>query len=119
VVSTPRSLNEPHAVGIDNHARNGDLTTHRRLVGKHIRIGPDDARSVHPWGPRESDVPLLYLAAQNPSDRADEADDPIRQARVESWSPGTWRVVSAPHWMDEADVSLVAEAVREVIGLAR
>ena len=79
----------------------------------------EDSRSVHPTGPRESDVPLLYLAAQDPSGRGDEADDPIRQAWVESWSPGTWRVVSAPHWMHEADVSLAAEAVREVIGLAR
>jgi pimeloyl-ACP methyl ester carboxylesterase len=77
------------------------------------------AEWIHDRRDREPDVPLLYLAAQNPSDRGDEADDRIRQAWVESWSPGTWRVVSAPHWMDEADTGLVADAVREVIDLTR
>jgi pimeloyl-ACP methyl ester carboxylesterase len=77
------------------------------------------AEWIHDRRDREPDVPLLYLAAQNPSDRGDVGDDPIRQAWVESWSPGTWRVVSAPHWMDEADTGLVADAVREVIDLSR
>jgi pimeloyl-ACP methyl ester carboxylesterase len=77
------------------------------------------AEWIHDRRDLEPDVPLLYLAAQDPLGRGDEADDPIRQAWVESWSPGTWRVVSAPHWMDEADVSLVADAVREVISLTR
>ena len=74
---------------------------------------------IHDRRDLEPDVPLLYFAAQNPSDRGDVGDDPIRQAWVESWSPGTWRVVSAPHWMDEADTGLVADAVREVIDLTR
>ena len=74
---------------------------------------------IHDRRDLEPDVPLLYLAAQNPSDRGDVGDDPIRQVWVESWSPGTWRVVGAPHWMDEADTGLVADAVREVIDLTR
>jgi alpha/beta hydrolase fold len=73
------------------------------------------AKWIHDRRDREPDVPLLYLAAQDASDRGDEADDATRQAWVESWSPGVWRVVSAPHWMDEADTELVADAVREVI----
>jgi pimeloyl-ACP methyl ester carboxylesterase len=77
------------------------------------------AEWIHDRRDTEPDVPLLYLAAQDPAGRGDPADDPIRQAWVETWSPGTWRVVSAPHWMDEADVELVAEGVREVIGLIR
>jgi len=77
------------------------------------------AEWIHDRRDLEPAVPLLYLAAQDPSGRGDEADDPKRQAWVESWSPGTWRVVSAPHWMDEADVSLVADAVQEVVSLIR
>jgi hypothetical protein len=77
------------------------------------------AEWIHDRRDREPDVPLLYLAAQDPSDRGEEADDPIRQAWVESWSPGTWRVVNAPHWMDVADTELVADAVREIIDLSR
>jgi pimeloyl-ACP methyl ester carboxylesterase len=77
------------------------------------------AEWIHDRRDVEPDVPLLYLAAQDPSGRGDETDDPIRQAWVESWSPGTWRVVDAPHSMDEADVHLVAESVRELIGLTR
>jgi pimeloyl-ACP methyl ester carboxylesterase len=76
------------------------------------------AKWVHDRREREPDVPLLYLAAQDPSIRGSEADDPARQAWVESWSPGTWRVVSAPHWMDEANTDLVADAIREVIDQA-
>jgi hypothetical protein len=77
------------------------------------------AEWIHDRRDLEPDVPMLYLAAQNPSDRGDVRDDPIRQAWVESWSPGIWRVVSAPHWMDEADTELVADAIREVIDLSR
>jgi len=73
------------------------------------------AEWIHDHRDLEPDVPLLYLAAQDPSGRGEEADDPIRQAWVDSWAPGTWRVVTAPHWMDEADRRLVADAVREVI----
>ena len=68
---------------------------------------------------QEPDVPMLYLAASNPSGRGSEADDVVRIEWVESWSPGEWRVVSAPHWMDEADPGLVGEAVREVIELGQ
>jgi len=67
---------------------------------------------------QEPDVPLLYLASEDDSDRGAE-DDPTRIAWVESWSPGEWRVVSAPHWMDAADPELVADAVREIVELTR
>ena len=75
------------------------------------------AKWVHDRRDREPAVPLLYLAAQDPKDRGSEADDATRKAWVESWSPGTWRVVNAPHWMEKADPELVANAIREVIGL--
>ena len=73
------------------------------------------AEWIHDGRNQEPNVPLLYLAAQDPADRGDEVDDAVRMAWVESWSPGRWRVVSAPHWMDVADTELVADAVREVI----
>jgi alpha/beta hydrolase fold len=76
------------------------------------------AKWIHDRRDREPNVPLLYLAAKDSSDRG-EADDPIRIAWVKSWAPGVWRVVNAPHWMDEADTGLVADAVREVINLTR
>lgn len=57
---------------------------------------------IHDRRKREPDVPMLYLAARDDSDRG-AGDDSIRIAWVEGWSPGTWRVVGAPHWMDEAD----------------
>jgi pimeloyl-ACP methyl ester carboxylesterase len=76
------------------------------------------AEWIHDRRDREPDVPLLYLAAQDPSGRGSEAEDAVRIAWVESWSPGIWRVVNAPHWMDEADSGLVADAVREVTDLA-
>ncbi|MEO8266256.1 MAG: alpha/beta hydrolase [Ilumatobacteraceae bacterium] len=75
------------------------------------------AEWVHDRRDREPAVPLLYLAAQDPKDRGLETDDATRKAWVESWSPGTWRVVDAPHWMEKADPELVANAIREVIGL--
>jgi pimeloyl-ACP methyl ester carboxylesterase len=71
---------------------------------------------IHDRRDMEPDVPLLYLAAQDDSDRGAE-DDPTRMAWVRSWSPGEWRVVSAPHWMDAAAPGLVADAVRDVIAL--
>ncbi len=74
---------------------------------------------IHDRRDREPDVPLLYLAAQDASNRGTEAEDALRIAWVESWSPGMWRVVSAPHWMDEADTDLVTDAVREVIDLTQ
>ncbi len=77
------------------------------------------AEWVHDRRDHEPATPLLYLAAQDASDRGLEADDATRKAWVESWSPGTWQVVNAPHWMDEADTELVANAVREVIGLIK
>ncbi len=76
------------------------------------------AKWIHDRRDRQPHVPLLYLAAEDSSDRG-EADDPIRIAWVKSWAPGLWRVVNAPHWMDEADTGLVADAVREVINLTR
>lgn len=67
----------------------------------------------------EPDVPLLFLAAQDSEDRGWEAGEALRVAWVESWSPGIWRVVAAPHWMDEADTQLVADAIREVLDLTQ
>ena len=68
---------------------------------------------------QEPDVPLVYLAAMDPSDRGDIADDPLRKAFVRRWPPGVWESVSAPHWMDEADPGLVVKTLRRVIGLAK
>jgi pimeloyl-ACP methyl ester carboxylesterase len=67
---------------------------------------------------QEPDVPLIYLAAKDPSDRGDVADDPLRKAFVRRWSPGIWESVSAPHWMDEADPKLVEKNLERVIVLA-
>jgi pimeloyl-ACP methyl ester carboxylesterase len=77
------------------------------------------AKWVHDRRDLEPDVPLLYLAARDSSERGDESDDRTMIAWVESWAPGAWRVVNAPHWMDEADAELVADAVREVIDLTQ
>jgi pimeloyl-ACP methyl ester carboxylesterase len=67
---------------------------------------------------REPDVPLVYLAAQDPSDRGDVADDPLRKAFVQRWSPGIWEPVSAPHWMEEAAPELVVAQLKRVMSLA-
>lgn len=67
---------------------------------------------------QEPDVPLIYLAAKDPSDRGDLADDPLRKAYVRSWSPGIWKPTRAPHWMDEADPELVVRNLKQVIALA-
>ncbi len=67
---------------------------------------------------KEPDVPLIYLAAEVSDGRGDVADDPLRKAFVRRWSPGIWKPVSAPHWMDEADPSLVVSNLEEVIVLA-
>jgi pimeloyl-ACP methyl ester carboxylesterase len=67
---------------------------------------------------QEPDVPLIYLAAKDPSDRGDVADDPLRKAFVQRWSPGVWELVSAPHWMDEAEPDLVVTTLDRVIALA-
>jgi pimeloyl-ACP methyl ester carboxylesterase len=74
------------------------------------------AEFIHDHRDQEPAVPLLFLAAADSSDRG-TPDDVLRQAWVESWSPGEWRVVAVPHWMDEADPGLVADAVREAIDL--
>jgi hypothetical protein len=63
-------------------------------------------------------VPLLYLAATDSSDRGSPATDLVRQDWVKTWSPGEWRVVNAPHWMDQADTGLVSNAIKEVIALS-
>jgi len=67
---------------------------------------------------QEPQVPLIYLASKDPSDRGDVADDPLRKAYVRTWSPGVWKSVSAPHWMDEADPNLVVKNLDRVIALA-
>jgi len=67
---------------------------------------------------QEPDVPLIYLAAKDPSDRGDVADDSLRKAFVRRWSTGIWESVSAPHWMDEADPKLVEKNLERVIVLA-
>jgi pimeloyl-ACP methyl ester carboxylesterase len=73
---------------------------------------------VHDRRDREPDVPLIYLAAADASDRGTPADDAVMKAWVETWSPGEWRPVTAPHWMDDADPALVADVLREVIALS-
>lgn len=76
------------------------------------------AEWIHDRRDQEPDVPMLYLAAKDPTDRGDVKDDPMRQEWVTSWSPGVWRIVDVPHWMDEADTILVADAIREIIDLS-
>jgi pimeloyl-ACP methyl ester carboxylesterase len=63
----------------------------------------------------EPDVPLTYLAASDPSARGGVADDKYRKAFVERWSPGEWKVVDAPHHMDEADPELVVQHLESVL----
>lgn len=65
----------------------------------------------------EPDVPLIYLAAEDATERGDVADDHIRKAFVRRWSPGVWKSVDAPHWMDEADPNLVVRNLDQVIAL--
>ena len=76
------------------------------------------AKWAHDRRDREPAVPLIYLAAADPSDRGDVADDPLRKAFVRRWSPGIWVPVGAPHWMDEADPQGVEESLNRVIALA-
>jgi pimeloyl-ACP methyl ester carboxylesterase len=64
---------------------------------------------------QEPNVPLIFLAAEDSSDRGDVADDSLRKAFVRRWSPGIWELVSAPHWMDEADPELVVKNLERVI----
>jgi pimeloyl-ACP methyl ester carboxylesterase len=66
---------------------------------------------------QEPDVPLIFLAAKDSPDRSDGTDR-IRKSFVQRWSPGVWKVVSAPHWMDEADPELVVRNLEQVIALA-
>ena len=73
---------------------------------------------IHDRRDEEPDVPLLYLQSQDSSFFSAEGEDLIL-AWIDGWSPGTFRVVDAPHWMDEANTGLVADAVREVIDLTQ
>lgn len=67
---------------------------------------------------RQPQVPLIYLAAQDASERGDvPADDKYYKAFVHSWSPGIWKMVSAPHYMDEADPGLVEQYLEKVLEL--
>ncbi len=68
---------------------------------------------------QEPDVPLIYLAAEDPSDRGDVDDDTLRKAFVRRWSPGVWESVSAPHSMDQADPGLVVKNLERVIARAK
>ncbi len=77
------------------------------------------ARWAYDRRDEEPEVPLVYLAAEDPSDRGDVADDPLRQAFVQRWSPGTWEPVSAPHWMDEAAPELVVEHLDRIVAQVR
>ena len=67
----------------------------------------------------QPDVPLVYLAASDASERGDPADDKYIKAFVRSWSPGVWQVVDAPHYMDEADPDLVEQNLEKVLALAQ
>ena len=65
---------------------------------------------------QEPDVPLVYLAAKDGSERG-ASDDPLRKAFVQRWSPGVWETVNAPHWMDEAAPELVVKNLNRVTTL--
>jgi hypothetical protein len=67
---------------------------------------------------REPDVPLVYLASTEASEREPIADDKYRKRFVARWSPGVWKVVGAPHYMDESDPQLVEQYLQKVIDLA-
>jgi pimeloyl-ACP methyl ester carboxylesterase len=73
------------------------------------------ARWAYDRRDRDPDVPLTYLAAADPSDRGDVADDPLRKAFVHRWSPGVWEKVDAPHWMDEAAPRLVERELNRIV----
>lgn len=68
---------------------------------------------------REPHVPLIYLAAEESYVGADPSYVQTRKTFVRRWSPGLWKTVSAPHWMDEADPGLVVENLGRVIDLGR
>ena len=97
------------------------LKANRRLDAFHSVEKVDNCRLtkwIYSRLNREPDVPLLYLAAASSPERTEQANQVVK-AWVKTWSPGTWRVVTSPHYMDEADTDLVAEAVRKVINLTR
>jgi hypothetical protein len=66
----------------------------------------------------EPQVPLIYLASTDPSEREPIADDKYRKRFVARWSPGVWKLVGAPHYMDESDPQLVEQNLQKVIDLA-
>jgi pimeloyl-ACP methyl ester carboxylesterase len=68
---------------------------------------------------REPGVPLVYLASTDSSEREPISDDKYRKRFVARWSPGVWKVVGAPHYMDESDPQLVEQYLQKVIGLAQ
>jgi pimeloyl-ACP methyl ester carboxylesterase len=67
---------------------------------------------------QEPDVPLVYLASTDVSEREPIADDKYRKRFVARWSPGVWKVVGAPHYMDESVPQLVEQYLQKVIDLA-
>jgi pimeloyl-ACP methyl ester carboxylesterase len=76
------------------------------------------AKWIHDRRDLEPEVPLLFLAAAGAPERG-SPNDAVVKSWAESWSPGEFRVVNEPHWMDEANPGLVADAIREVIALGR
>ena len=103
------------------HGFNGMCLEANREADAHDSLEKIDNCRLAKWAydrrDQEPDVPLIYLAANDPSDRGGVGDDPIRRAFVQRWSPGIWKSVDAPHWMDEADPKLVVRNLEQVIAL--
>lgn len=84
-------------------------------------------RSLQPGIGREPDIPVVYLASRQ--DQLDEngIGSPKYHARVlgalkayvNRFSPGVFRWVDAPHFMEPVVPSVIARAVREVDQLAK
>jgi pimeloyl-ACP methyl ester carboxylesterase len=102
------------------HGFNGMCLEANRQADAHDSLEKIDNCRLAKWAydrrHREPDVPLIYLAAQDGSERG-VGDDPIRKAFVRRWSTGIWKSVDAPHWMDEADPNLVVKNLEQVIAL--
>ena len=102
------------------HGFNGMCLEANRQADAHDSLEQIDNCRLAKWAydrrHREPDVPLIYLAAKDASERG-AGDDPTRKASVRRWSPGVWKSVEAPHWMDEADPHLVVKNLEQVIAL--
>ena len=75
---------------------------------------------------REPEIPVVYLASQQQPRTDNPFESPKYDARivdalaayVDRFSPGILRQVDAPHFMEPVVPDVIADAVREVAGLA-